>query len=60
MIHFEGPARAALARRLGLVDDAADPVLLACIQTRFPSWFEVKSFAQQEDIAFRTEVDFMP
>jgi hypothetical protein len=60
MIHFEGPARAALARALGLPEDAADADLLKFIQTRFPSWFEVKSFALREGIAFRSEVDFMP
>jgi hypothetical protein len=60
LIHFDPAPRAALAQSLGLDEDAADPALLECIQARFPSWFEAKSFAQREGIAFGSEVDFMP
>ncbi len=60
MIVFDAGSRAALARSLGLAEDAADPALLECIRQRFPSWFEVKSFALREGVAFTSEVDFMP
>jgi hypothetical protein len=60
MIVFDAAARAALARSLGLAGDAEDSTLLTCIERSFPSWFEAKSFAQREAIAFKSEVDFMP
>jgi hypothetical protein len=60
LIIFDTAARTALARRLGLPEGAADAALLERIQQSFPSWFEAKSFAQREGIAFSLEVDFMP
>ena len=60
MIVFDAAARAALAQSLGLAEDADDSALLACIERSFPSWFEAKSFAEREGIAFTSEVDFMP
>jgi hypothetical protein len=60
LIIFDTAGRAALARSLGLAEGADDAALLDCIQARFPSWFEVKSFALREGVAFRSEVDFMP
>jgi hypothetical protein len=60
IILFDAEARAALVRNLGLTEDTAEPALLECIQARWPSWFEVKSFALRAGIAFGSEVDFMP
>ena len=60
LIVFDAPGRAALARSLGLAEDADDAALLTRIARSFPSWFEAKSFAQREGVPFRSEVDFMP
>ncbi len=61
MLTFNPGQQQALARALGMAWSPGDLQALAQELTdRFASYFEVREFAEREQVAFARSVDFMP
>jgi hypothetical protein len=61
MVVFDAVGQEALALALGLTSRPAETAaLLALIEERFSSYFEVRTFAEENGLPYSHEVDFNP
>lgn len=59
-LHFDQPARDAMASAMGLAPGGDRELLARAICERFDSYFEVRTFADAHGLAYRHNVDFWP